>query len=559
MRFFRACLLTFLIAMGGFFALQPLPSHAEALEVSRMDVQITANPGGDTFEVEEQLLVHFTEERHGYIRDIPVRYRTPNGDRKTIGVDVLSVDQGRLPATYVVSREGDNLAIKIGDADRFVSGDVLYTLRYRVSRAILYRQAEDELYWNITGTSTLLPKTTQVSVVFPGALDTSRVRATCFTGAYGEEGRNCTISAFSAEAPSSVRFSAEEQYVTIGVGLPKGYFVAPTRWEQFVQYLRDNLAKFAPFLLPVLTALLMYALWYAKGKDPQQRAIVTEFSPPESLTPLEIGAFVDGHVHDRDLSGALVDLAVRGYLKIIEEKSKDFTLLRTEKDAASLLPFEEKLVTAVFAGKDRIAFSDLKHRAAEFAKARKIIENAIQDSLVARNWYTANPIKVRAPYLTVAGFLVFPLFFEASVVTFSLAACAAVVAGFGWFMPQRTEAGARLYERVLGFREYLARAEKYRLEWQEKERIFEKFLPYAMVFGVVGAWTKALAPMMQQADWIETTGRVYDYHMFNSFSGRFTNAFLTATHLERSASGGGSSFSGGFSGGGFGGGGGRSW
>jgi Predicted membrane protein (DUF2207). len=59
-------------------------------------------------------------------------------------------------------------------------------------------------------------------------------------------------------------------------------------------------------------------------------------------------------------------------------------------------------------------------------------------------------------------------------------------------MPKRTLKGAELNWRVKGFKLYMETAEKYRAQFNEKENIFEKFLPYAMVFGMTKLWIKKM-------------------------------------------------------------------
>jgi uncharacterized membrane protein len=139
-----------------------------------------------------------------------------------------------------------------------------------------------------------------------------------------------------------------------------------------------------------------------------------------------------------------------------------------------------------------------------------------------------------------------------------------VLLAFGAFMPKKTEKGVRALEHARGFREYLATAEKYRLQWQEKEHIFETFLPYAMVFGVADKWSEAFKDIaLPPPNWYE--GGVSAAGQFNA--GRFlismgvlqsglTKAVSAQPHKGSGGSGLGG---GGFSGGGFGGGGGGSW
>ena len=125
-------------------------------------------------------------------------------------------------------------------------------------------------------------------------------------------------------------------------------------------------------------------------------------------------------------------------------------------------------------------------------------------------------------------------------------------------MPARTAAGARALERILGFEEFLRRVEGDRLERVVRTpEMFERFLPFAMAFGVEKRWAKAFKDLqMQPPTW---------YYGVNAtdFNARYLSDRLgvlseragsALTSSPRSS--GGSGFSGGSSGGGSGGGGG---
>jgi uncharacterized membrane protein len=135
---------------------------------------------------------------------------------------------------------------------------------------------------------------------------------------------------------------------------------------------------------------------------------------------------------------------------------------------------------------------------------------------------------------------------------------AIIVIGFGIVMPARTEAGARALERVLGFEEFLQRVEGDRLrDFVKTPEMFEKYLPFAMAFGVEKKWAKAFEGIYTQPpQWYVGTNPM----AFNvaHFSGRLSEmssqAATTMASSPRSSSG--SGFSGGSSGGGGGGGGG---
>jgi len=108
-----------------------------------------------------------------------------------VGLDVESVsDEKGVARTFVVSRSGDSLRIRIGDADREVEGVQQYRIRYRVRRAVLFFPEHDELYWNATGTEWPVPIDRALAVVFPPEGGTpAEVRLDCYTRPRGAEAR----------------------------------------------------------------------------------------------------------------------------------------------------------------------------------------------------------------------------------------------------------------------------------------------------------------------------------------------------------------------------------
>jgi uncharacterized membrane protein len=108
---------------------------------------------------------------------------------------------------------------------------------------------------------------------------------------------------------------------------------------------------------------------------------------------------------------------------------------------------------------------------------------------------------------------------------------------------------------------YIETAEKHRQEFNEKENIFARYLPFAIVFGSVGKWAKAFEGLEDQAanstsSWYSGT-RPFAPLAFSSSLQSFSSS--VSSTLGSTQSSGGSGFSGGSSGGGGGGGGGGSW
>ena len=83
--------------------------------------------------------------------------------------------------------------------------------------------------------------------------------------------------------------------------------------------------------LPLLTLGVMFALWYSVGRDPDPGvSVAPQYEPPKGMCPAEAGTLIDDTTHPRDITSTIVDLAVRGYIKI--EETAENILVFTHRD-----------------------------------------------------------------------------------------------------------------------------------------------------------------------------------------------------------------------------------
>ena len=96
--------------------------------------------------------------RRGIYRDIPTRYVDRLGSRRHVRLDVVSVMRGGIPEKYEVSEQGQGVRIRIGAADVLLdTGTYTYTITYETQRQVGYFEAFDEIYWNVTGNDWAFP------------------------------------------------------------------------------------------------------------------------------------------------------------------------------------------------------------------------------------------------------------------------------------------------------------------------------------------------------------------------------------------------------------------
>jgi len=544
---------------------------------SSFDQKITVGPTS-VLTIQETINVNFSDERHGIFRDIPVKYATDTGNPFNLRVKIISVtDDSGNNLEYSVSFTGGNEEVKIGDPNVLISGAQTYIITYSVSRALLFLPDQDQLYWNVITEpwgDLGMPDKINAAVILPGTVKATDIETKCFTELGSSSPGDCVQSAKDGTA----QFSANGgNPLTIVVGWPKGVVAPPTAAIAVEDWLADNWIVF----WPIVVFIVMFLLWFKKGRDPKvQGPLVVAYEPPDGVNPAELGVLFSEKTDNSELTATIIHLAVKGYLNITETASTNiiipsssysFELKRSPAGDAALVDYEKNILDGLF-GADAAAgsvvdISDLKNK---FYTTATTAKAQMAAATVDRGWFTKSPAAVRAVFVTIGamciaiswfmlGAIVSAFMINGPTAAVSLLLPGAIVMFFGYFMPARTVKGTAAYAQALGFKEYLSKAEKYKLQWEEKENIFETFLPYAMVFGVVDKWARTFEGIAHEPPtWYRGT-------MMNAwspllFANALTNATSTIGHaltVAPSARGGGGG--GGFGGGGFGGGGGGSW
>jgi uncharacterized membrane protein len=215
--------------------------------------------------------------------------------------------------------------------------------------------------------------------------------------------------------------------------------------------------------------------------------------------------------------------------------------------------------------------SELKNK---FYTNLRALKKTLYGELVRKRYFAANPESVRNSY-GIIGFLIIifggfagaflsPFSPGRGIIAFILAGLPVLI--FSRFMPAKTRTGAGATMDILGFQEFMNRAEKDRLERMGDRNLFSRFLPYAIALNVTDNWARAFEGISQDTPswYVSPMGyrgfSPYAFsHSLNSVTSHLSTAMFSAPRGSGTGSGGGGGGGGGSSGGGFGGGGGGSW
>jgi predicted membrane protein DUF2207 len=567
-----------LAALGLVVALASPAAGADTgwtIESFHADIAIRAD---GSLAITETIAVDFDGlAKHGIFRVIPTRYTYDSGHDRLYDLRFTSVtDAGGARVPYEVSTVPAGTEAKIGDANRTVSGKQTYRVAYTVVGALNRFDDHDELYWNVNGADWEVPTlAASATVTAPGG---AIIRTSCFQGRGSSEGCRPAGAGDRTDFTATRPLAPGEQ-LTIVAGLrPGAVSVAPPtlvgRQRTFLDFFTPTPVTVGLAAAALVAGLwAVFQLWWLRGRDQGRArgAIVPEYEPPDKLRPAQLGVLIDETADPKDLTASIVDLAVRGYLRITEQAGHGVFghtewILDKLKPGDDLLPYERSLYDGVFRDGDSVKLSDLR---GHFQLVLQNAERQLYGDATSRGWFASDPSKVRIRYGVVAVVALMAALGLASVLGALLGAGlvglalvpAALALGFvARAMPARTAAGAEVLARTLGFKRYMETAEKDRAAFAEKEGLFTEYLPYAVMFGCVSGWARAFAGLdatQAVSGWYVGPGP-FNALVFSSSLQTFSST-LTSTVVTTPAGSGGSGFSGGFSGGGGGGGGGGSW
>ena len=503
-----------------------------------VDIQVNEN---NTILVKETWRGEFFEDRHGLYRQIPVAYDksyTLGGIVRKglflLDIDVLSVKKEGKPEQYTTKKEGGSQIITIGDPDILVSGSFTYELVYRVRYPFMFHETVDELYWNITGTqwNTKIPRVT--ATIHVPNVKKGEFKVDCYTGKYGAKTKRCSYITEN----NRVSFVARD-FLATSVAFPKGIVNEPNSVQQLWKFVHVNGHYSILALLPLVYLVFVVVFWYKKGKDEEGRGVVIpQYTPPKGMSAVDCGALIDGKIQSRDFAAIIVTLAVKGYIQIIEQRKRRFGMLKKvyslkliKKIPKHAPDVEKTVVRLIF----HTAISGVGSVVVLHSWRKKIIwsskwvRDVVFKKLVAGGYFANHPQKIKDTCSSLALFVViysFGLFFVSVYIPYSMGVRGVFYYGhffilvtlffvgivglvFSFFMAKRTKKGALAKEHIQGFRLFLETAERYGVQSQEKEHIFETYLPYAMVFGVADKWASAFKDLhKEQVSWYVGAGHL---------------------------------------------------
>src|SRR5260221_7484927 len=331
-------------------------ADARELRIEKFDEQVTVSPNG-TVDVTENITFRFIGHWNGVYREIPVEFNTPQGMNYSLFLKVKRIADGNGESLKYESssvRTYRKLKIYVPGAEDTTKTIVI---EYTVSDALRFFDDHDEFYWNVTGDEWDMPiANASANITLP--VGATGIRTNVFTGAYRSTGKQgeAEVVGNGVEVHTTAALGYHEG-LTIAVAFDKGLVHEPTTIDRAVLFVRSNW----PLIVPIFAFFGMFWLWWTRGRDPRLRPIAAQYEPPDMLTPSEVGTLIDNSVDMRDITAAILDLAVRGFITIeakdksnmtglIHDKDYVVPLKRSPAEWAALGPPEQELLNGLFSG-----------------------------------------------------------------------------------------------------------------------------------------------------------------------------------------------------------------
>jgi len=332
--------------------------------------------------------------RRGIYRDFPTLYRGANGGRVRVGFEFKGAERDGQAEPAKIEPLSNGVRMRIGDADTLLDpGEHRYVIRYRTTRQIGRFPQFDELYWNATGNGWGFPiEVAEARIRLPSPVSFGQRAA--YTGPEGSRDSNAQVV---SEEPGEIVFRTTwplgpYEGLTVAAAWPKGVIAEPDETTKLGWWLTDYGPPLVGGLGLLAVLVFYYVAWQRAGRDPRAGTIVPLFSPPDGLSPAAVRYVTEMDADNRAFAAALVDMGVRGHIRIVEEEGGWFSsdTRRIERvESANELPTEEQMALArLVSTGESIEMKQKNHE--KFSSAKSALEdylkNRFEGKLFKRNY-----------------------------------------------------------------------------------------------------------------------------------------------------------------------------
>lgn len=342
--------------------LLPTVVHGAAEDEYLIDsYNVVIDVGSDNvYNIKETITADFLIYKHGIFREIPMDY----GKYRTRIYDVYVNEQ------FTQSKSNGNYIIKIGDPDVSITGKKEYVIQYKMSLGEDVNPDFDLFYYNIIGTGwDTIIRNIKFQINLP--VDVIKNQIEFYIGSEGSTiGGSVYYETSGNTIMGSVPILGSYEGVTAYIELPEDTFMDVKTSK------RGSLFSMIAWLMCIALVFFAFMIWHKKGKDKVLYPSV-QFSPPEGMSPAEVGYVIDGVVDDKDITSLIFYWADKGFLDITESGKNEYLFIK-KKDPDPGDSYETYMFHRLFKyGRDGwVSTNDLDK---EFYEDIPIIKEQVKD------------------------------------------------------------------------------------------------------------------------------------------------------------------------------------
>ncbi len=527
--------------------------------IKQFDTRIDIKSTGDVYVTETIEMMVNKNINGGIYRDFQTTFKTGFLTKSTMDLEVIAVSINDYPEEYHTIQLKNGVRVYMGDYKKRVApGLHVYQLAYRTNLSLMPGQDYDQFYWNIVGYDWSVPfEKVTAEIHLPENVPIASVNSEAWTGFTGEENADYG-SEISGEV---IRFFTTKrlqpyQGMTLRLDLPKNSFTKSG--STLSVFISDNLMWILTLVSLVSLMVFYFLAWHRLGRNPESGVIIARFYPPRKLSPAATRFIMHGNCDHKALATAIINLAVKGYIKIRKIPS-GYELTKLIPDIKTKQPLssgESIIYFQLFKHKNQFLIEDLyNHEMSEvmqrvsrrlkleyqskcFADNRTLGFFGIAVSvfvyvfyLIHLNLFNGEMLGVNFISLVIIGFVAFQVYqvYQGRINWMWIVfACVSVVIFFrdiihdveldvlllGLFLmisnvifinllKAPTKFGRKLMDEIEGFKLYLSTAEQHRLDTMHPPemtpKIFERYLPYALALDVENKWSSQFARYLDLA------------------------------------------------------------
>jgi len=568
----------FFIVILGLFLISSIPVLAQE-KITNFQSNITVNSDGSLI-VTENITVQAQgqEIKRGIYRDFPTKYKDRLGNNYNIDFKIIEVLRDEKNINYWTENLSNGIRTYMGAKNIYIDpGEYTYTFIYETARQLGFFENHDELYWNVTGQGWIFPiDKASATVSLPKGINANDIKLDAYTGSTGSTAKNFT-SQIKNNKPYFETTKPLNSYegLTIVVGWPKGFIVESTTKDKILYLLKDNISLLLALLALIIIVIYYLVSWSRVGKDPKKGTLIPYYEPPHDMSAAGTRYLKKMRFDDKVFVAKIIDMAIKGYIKIEEKKSFLSTKRSINKIKNDLTDIDNEsrgVLSALFPQLSDTTIELKNKNYKKFQEAKKSLSNSLTFKINGKLF------KKNLKQFMIGTFLSFGLVILTIIISGGKNSASPLIIPiiviifvvnllFSFLLKAPTKEGRKVLDEIEGFKWFLSVTEKDRMNFHnppdKTPELFERYLPYALALGVENKWAEQFSNIFSRlADQgrpyspIWYTGTNFDSKNISNFTDSLSSSFSRSVSSSSRPPGSSSGFGGGGAGGGGGGGGG---